>query len=1260
MSAPIGPTAKDTNLSGFKPAQHVLRQLPQTAVPFSDCERIGQGTFGTVFKARAQGGHVENILNDSIVAYKRIRLPSGRIETSAEVNALRARQHDHILQVLDTFVQAATSRQNYLYIVTPLALGGDMEAWMTSSETPGMPPNLDDPICGRNFLLESSTSIVEAVAYCHSEINGTWCGHYDIKPKNILLFHENAGRWLWKLGDFGLSTIKEDPDIGTRDDVGTKEYHPPEYYTKPESHPYGPSFDVFSTGCIVLQLATLLAFPWKHRKIKALKSELSQGPKDFAFRSSDVTKRWSDRVVSETSDEQAHSVLETALQMMSPETENRLLAFDAALDLSEIASPNMDKSTYEKLCERLVQGQGFSYRFSPCYKPVERALNRSRPEYRAFRRIRSEHLGRVGWTNVPMSRHRSEDGSFTNMPPRFSTEPFVGRTKQLKEIEYRFATNKTVALYGTGGVGKSHLAWEYVQHAQKNIRKGARLHTFWIQARNSSTITESYASIAEAIGEMRDGYHSEEAVLRWFRRHPWILVLDGVNTSCDDWRNRCPFGSGPILITTQNHDLGSGLCPSGDFALRIDPLDVEDNINLFSTMMCRPLPEDRDYVRNLVMKLQLPILIKIMARTINSGVRAGSSVRTVEDALKDRPKLAKRLQELDTRDPCSDSLLPPVDDIFDMLFETFKEESRVYGCKCLSQNKNKSCNDCKRVIKHSIEILRLLCLYSRTQIEKRLIDIEDDGQKFNDRTEKAFVVLTSFCYIARSSTTYHQYDVHDLVYTMFPAWYGKDLPSKKARRKLWEGHLRALGILHIDYKNERDEVDRNSHSTGRTSAAAASVPDRHELLDQSQVKIGKLVPLSLLKSRYRVHIEEFVEYIRNGDPPNGPFHARAAAAILTFARLFNEEDRFYTSQYLLRFLIDRGIKDDSKRTSELHARIDLVSSMEQSKKGRNITGILEGLLDSIVKIRAVLEDVGNPDRFLRLCIDKQVKVLLRLRRYPEAKKVFQELQRMEPRPTKEGKKLRLTILKLQAECSREQGRVECDFGELYLSHELWQKLLDDLQKEVDLPYDAMDQAERVEDAGKNLADTKLILVEKARYRKSTPKGFDAVGFCASVYKFHLQYLEKKESQYAGHRRENLDHLNIVDAEREFFIANLRIGLWEGDTDKVADAVASLNDVLIKYEQKGLGIKNLGTRNSAYRRQEGLGFLVCHGEARYEEDLRLLTEKYALAEFQSQDPQGWSDGQSSTAAWRELIRPEPFRMSPSAALKQLWQTSADHF
>lgn len=224
---------------------------------------------------------------DTIIAYKKIRKACNNDETLDEVKVLHARKHNHILPVYDAFTQGVTEREEILYIVTPLAVT-DMEEWFDSKGIPTDPPRLDDPIWRRSFLLESITSIVEAVAYCHAEIEGVWCGHYDIKPRNILLFQQSEEQWLWKLADFGLATIKGVCDTGISNDIGTDKYQPPEYYENPKSYLYGPSFDVFSTGCVVLQLATLIAFQWRSEVMDNTKT------KGFAFRNPGVAEAWSD------------------------------------------------------------------------------------------------------------------------------------------------------------------------------------------------------------------------------------------------------------------------------------------------------------------------------------------------------------------------------------------------------------------------------------------------------------------------------------------------------------------------------------------------------------------------------------------------------------------------------------------------------------------------------------------------------------------------------------------------------------------------------------------------------------------------------------------------------------------------------------------------------------------------------------------------------------------------------------------------------
>lgn len=150
--------------------------------------------------------------------------------------------------------------------------------------------------------------------------------------------------------------------------------------------------------------------------------------------------------MSRTKDKQIHHLLESALQMMTEKMQDRLLAFDAALDLKEFTRPQTDISSYEQYCQRVVRGQGLGYRFSSRYKPITRAISSSRPENRDFRSTPVKHSRRVGWAGVPTSTHYAHDRSFTNMPPSFDTEQFCGRGTESENIKSLFTRNETVSL----------------------------------------------------------------------------------------------------------------------------------------------------------------------------------------------------------------------------------------------------------------------------------------------------------------------------------------------------------------------------------------------------------------------------------------------------------------------------------------------------------------------------------------------------------------------------------------------------------------------------------------------------------------------------------------------------------------------------------------------------------------------------------------------------------------------------------------------
>uniref|UniRef100_A0AC35UEQ0 Protein kinase domain-containing protein n=1 Tax=Rhabditophanes sp. KR3021 TaxID=114890 RepID=A0AC35UEQ0_9BILA len=118
------------------------------------------------------------------------------------------------------------------------------------------------PIRERNdFNLEVFRSMMSALAYIHSQN----MIHRDIKPSNILLKQEERGKWIIKLGDFGLARTFESKLIGEEhekmlaeegeDDytrgVGTKMYSAPE---QSNSTNYGPEVDMYSLGLVLFEM----------------------------------------------------------------------------------------------------------------------------------------------------------------------------------------------------------------------------------------------------------------------------------------------------------------------------------------------------------------------------------------------------------------------------------------------------------------------------------------------------------------------------------------------------------------------------------------------------------------------------------------------------------------------------------------------------------------------------------------------------------------------------------------------------------------------------------------------------------------------------------------------------------------------------------------------------------------------------------------------------------------------------------------------
>jgi serine/threonine protein kinase len=121
----------------------------------------------------------------------------------------------------------------------------------------------------RDWLYREIFALVSAVSFLHREIDGIVTSHHDLKPDNIL--------WLGgslKICDLGRSHLlpaADGSETEGRAGLGTFSYQPPEYYNDDgtrSSRKHGRAFDVWSLGCILLEMATLIVYGWQGRKIQ--------------------------------------------------------------------------------------------------------------------------------------------------------------------------------------------------------------------------------------------------------------------------------------------------------------------------------------------------------------------------------------------------------------------------------------------------------------------------------------------------------------------------------------------------------------------------------------------------------------------------------------------------------------------------------------------------------------------------------------------------------------------------------------------------------------------------------------------------------------------------------------------------------------------------------------------------------------------------------------------------------------------------------
>lgn len=156
-------------------------------------EQIGQGGFGTVFKAHSNKYQEEFC----------IKMAQYTQSAEMEVKNLLKLSHPNIISMYDYFVECG-----FLFIVLEYCPNGSLSSIIHANQ-----------VIAPNMLKTYMMQLVKALDYCH-ENN---VAHRDIKPANVLV--DKYGRL--KLSDFGISCVI-DEKIKSNKAVGSLAYMPPE------------------------------------------------------------------------------------------------------------------------------------------------------------------------------------------------------------------------------------------------------------------------------------------------------------------------------------------------------------------------------------------------------------------------------------------------------------------------------------------------------------------------------------------------------------------------------------------------------------------------------------------------------------------------------------------------------------------------------------------------------------------------------------------------------------------------------------------------------------------------------------------------------------------------------------------------------------------------------------------------------------------------------------------------------------------------
>ncbi|XP_052194251.1 LOW QUALITY PROTEIN: probable serine/threonine-protein kinase At1g09600 [Diospyros lotus] len=233
--------------------------VPRKADSFEKLEKIGQGTYSSVYRAR-------DLETGKLVALKKVRFVNKDPESvrfmAREIRILRQLDHPNVMKLEGLVILRVSGTLYLVFEYMEHDLAGLVASPKVKFTEPQIKCYMQQLFCG--------------LEHCHS--HGVL--HRDIKGSNLLI--DNNGNL--KIGDFGLATFfspNSKQPLTFR--VVTLWYRPPELLLGATD--YGVAVDLWSAGCILAEL-------YARKPIMPGRTEVEQLHKIFKLCGSPAEEYW--------------------------------------------------------------------------------------------------------------------------------------------------------------------------------------------------------------------------------------------------------------------------------------------------------------------------------------------------------------------------------------------------------------------------------------------------------------------------------------------------------------------------------------------------------------------------------------------------------------------------------------------------------------------------------------------------------------------------------------------------------------------------------------------------------------------------------------------------------------------------------------------------------------------------------------------------------------------------------------------------------